>query len=128
MEATAPSLVRRLSLIDRFLPLWIFLAMGIGIVLGNTFPDLGTRLDTVKLDTVSLPIAIGLLWMMYPVLAKVRYGEVGKLRSRGPLFATSLFLNWFVGPLWLVVWIVVGPAVWDRIRGRGGTRGRGEAA
>ncbi|MCY1024001.1 ACR3 family arsenite efflux transporter [Pyxidicoccus sp. MSG2] len=97
---TAPdSIVKKLSLIDRFLPVWIFAAMGLGIGLGRAFPDLGARLDTVKLDTVSLPIAIGLLWMMYPVLAKVRYGELGRLRARGRLFTTSLVLNWVVGPV-----------------------------
>ncbi|WP_434345765.1 ACR3 family arsenite efflux transporter [Myxococcus virescens] len=97
---TSPgSIVKKLSVIDRFLPVWIFAAMGLGIGLGRAFPDLGARLDTVKLDTVSLPIAIGLLWMMYPVLAKVRYGELGGLRARGKLFTTSLVLNWVVGPV-----------------------------
>ncbi|MBZ4329674.1 MULTISPECIES: ACR3 family arsenite efflux transporter [Myxococcaceae] len=97
---TAPdSIVKKLSVIDRFLPVWIFAAMGLGIGLGRAFPDLGARLDTVRLDTVSLPIAIGLLWMMYPVLAKVRYGELGRLRARGKLFTTSLVLNWVVGPV-----------------------------
>ncbi|NOJ81609.1 ACR3 family arsenite efflux transporter [Myxococcus xanthus] len=101
MPATsAPdSIVKKLPVIDRFLPVWIFAAMGLGIGLGRAFPDLGARLDTVKLDTVSLPIAIGLLWMMYPVLAKVRYGELGRLRARGKLFTTSLVLNWVVGPV-----------------------------
>ncbi|MFP2905966.1 ACR3 family arsenite efflux transporter [Pyxidicoccus sp. 3LFB2] len=101
MTAAAPSasIVKKLSVIDRFLPVWIFAAMGLGIGLGRAFPDLGARLDTVKLDTVSLPIAIGLLWMMYPVLAKVRYGELGRLRTRGRLFTTSLVLNWVVGPV-----------------------------
>lgn len=100
MTAAPPaSIVRKLSVIDRLLPVWIFAAMALGIGLGRAFPDLGARLDTVKLDTVSLPIAIGLLWMMYPVLAKVRYGELGRLRARGKLFATSLVLNWAVGPL-----------------------------
>ncbi|WIG97921.1 ACR3 family arsenite efflux transporter [Myxococcus sp. SDU36] len=101
MNAAAPSssIVKKLSVIDRFLPVWIFAAMGLGIGLGRAFPDLGARLDTVKLDTVSLPIAMGLLWMMYPVLAKVRYGELGRLRTRGKLFTTSLVLNWVVGPV-----------------------------
>ncbi len=98
MSAPA-SIVKKLSLIDRLLPVWIFAAMALGIGLGRAFPDLGVRLDTVKLDTVSLPIAIGLLWMMYPVLAKVRYGELGRLRARGRLFTTSLVLNWVVGPV-----------------------------
>ena len=93
------ALVKKLSFIDRFLPVWIFVAMALGIGLGRAFPTLGARLDTVTLDTVSLPIAIGLLWMMYPVLAKVRCGELGRLRTRGRLFATSLVLNWMVGPV-----------------------------
>ncbi|MFM8858177.1 MAG: arsenic resistance protein, partial [Actinomycetota bacterium] len=62
----------RLSTHDRFLPLWIGLAMVAGIVLGRGFPDLDDALDNVKIDTVSLPIALGLLLMMYPVLAKVK--------------------------------------------------------
>ncbi|MBZ4421632.1 ACR3 family arsenite efflux transporter [Myxococcus sp. RHSTA-1-4] len=105
MTAAAPSasIVKKLSLIDRLLPVWIFAAMALGIGLGRAFPDLGARLDTVKLDTVSLPIAIGLLWMMYPVLAKVRYGELGRLRTRGRLFTTSLVLNWLVGPVLMFV-------------------------
>ncbi|NVJ25323.1 ACR3 family arsenite efflux transporter [Myxococcus sp. AM011] len=108
MTAITPdSIVKKLSVIDRFLPVWIFAAMGLGIGLGRAFPDLGARLDTVKLDTVSLPIAIGLLWMMYPVLAKVRYGELGRLRARGKLFTTSLVLNWIVGPvlMFALAWI-----------------------
>ena len=95
-------MIQRLSLLDRLLPLWIFVAMALGLALGRVFPGLGARLDEVKLDTVSLPIALGLLWMMYPVLAKVRYGELGRLRKRGKLFATSLVLNWVVGPLLMV--------------------------
>ncbi len=103
------SVTRRLSTLDRLLPVWIFLAMGLGLLLGRLFPGLGAQLDAVKLDTVSLPIAVGLLWMMYPVLAKVRYGEVGKLRARGKLFATSLLLNWVVGPLLMfaLAWLLL---------------------
>lgn len=100
-------IVQRLSFIDRFLPVWIFAAMALGIVLGRAFPDLGARLDTVKLDTVSLPIALGLLWMMYPVLAKVRYGELGAMRARGRLLGVSLLLNWVVGPvlMFVLAWV-----------------------
>lgn len=93
------SIVRRLSTLDRFLPLWIFLAMALGLGLGKTWPGLGPALDRVKVDTVSLPIAIGLLWMMYPVLAKVRYGELGHLTARGRLLGLSLAFNWVIGPL-----------------------------
>lgn len=94
---TAPS--RRLSLLDRFLPLWIFLAMVIGILLGRVFPGLGALLDRVQVAGVSVPIAIGLLWMMYPVLAKVRYESIGQHVANRKLLGTSLFFNWVLGPL-----------------------------
>ena len=68
--------VPRLSFIDRLLPLWIFAAMGLGIAIGKIFPGFGDALDRVQIAGVSLPIAIGLLWMMYPVLAKVRYDRL----------------------------------------------------
>jgi len=89
----------RLGTIDRFLPLWILLAMALGIVLGKVFPDLGERLDSVQVAGVSLPIAIGLLWMMYPVLAKVRFEAVGAVVTDRRLVLTSSVLNWVVGPL-----------------------------
>ena len=115
MRATAvthpagPPVVQRLSFVDRLLPVWIAVAMALGLLLGRVFPDLGMRLDAVKLDTVSLPIAVGLLWMMYPVLAKVRYGEIHQLRSRGKLFATSLVLNWIAGPvlMFTLAWLLL---------------------
>jgi len=72
-----PRVAAQLSRIDRFLPIWIFLAMGLGIALGRVYPAIGPALDTVKVGGVSLPIAFGLFWMMYPVLAKVRYGKLG---------------------------------------------------
>ncbi|HNN93428.1 MAG TPA: ACR3 family arsenite efflux transporter [Pseudomonadota bacterium] len=93
------SIVKKLSILDRLLPVWIFLAMALGLGLGHAWPGLGPALERIKLDTVSLPIAIGLLWMMYPVLAKVRYGELGHLRARGKMLGLSLFFNWIVGPI-----------------------------
>ncbi|MBL9004090.1 MAG: ACR3 family arsenite efflux transporter [Myxococcales bacterium] len=93
------SIVKKLSTLDRFLPLWIVLAMALGLGLGRAWPGLGPALDRIKLDTVSLPIAIGLLWMMYPVLAKVRYGDLVYLRARGKMLGLSLGFNWIVGPL-----------------------------
>lgn len=92
-------IAKRLSTLDRFLPLWIFLAMALGLGLGRAWPGLGSALDQVKVDTVSLPIAIGLLWMMYPVLAKVRYGQLHHLASRGKLLGLSLTFNWVIGPI-----------------------------
>jgi ACR3 family arsenite transporter len=88
-----------LSRIDRLLPLWIFVAMALGVMLGRVFPDLGEVLDRVKLAGVSLPIAIGLLWMMYPVLAKVQYETLGRFRAQGRLFGLSVLLNWVIGPV-----------------------------
>ena len=89
----------RLSLLDRLLPLWIVAAMGAGLALGRAVPDLGVMLDRVQIAGVSVPIAVGLLWMMYPVLAKVRY-ETITTQIRDPrLLGTSLVLNWVIGPL-----------------------------
>lgn len=75
------------------------MAMGIGIGLGRIFPSLGAALDTIKIGGVSLPIAIGLFWMMYPVLAKVRYGKLVTTPPNAQLFTTSLVFNWILGPL-----------------------------
>ena len=96
--AQSGSVFQRLSWLDRFLPVWIFLAMGLGIAIGKLFPQVGPALDSVKLDTVSLPIAIGLLWMMYPVLAKVNYGKMPEMAVNWKMSGTSLVLNWIVGP------------------------------
>lgn len=92
------SLVLRLSMLDRFLPLWILIAMIFGVVLGAIFPDIKGIFNMLSIGTVSLPIAIGLLWMMYPVLAKVKYEELGKIRQASEQFGVSLILNWLIGP------------------------------
>ena len=92
-------ILQRLSTLDRYLPLWIFAAMGLGLLLGRLYPGLGAALDRFQLAGVSVPIAIGLLWMMYPVLAKVRYESIGAHAKDTRLLGTSLVLNWVVGPL-----------------------------
>ena len=92
-------ILKRLSALDRFLPLWIFAAMAVGILLGKVYPDLGAALDKVQMAGVSVPIAVGLLWMMYPVLAKVRYDTIGAHVRDTKLLGTSLVLNWILGPL-----------------------------
>ena len=97
--AEPAAVVRRLSTLDRFLPLWIFLAMAVGILLGRVFPGLGALLDRVQIAGVSVPIAIGLLWMMYPVLAKVRYDGIGRQVANRKLLGTSLLFNWVLGPI-----------------------------
>jgi ACR3 family arsenite transporter len=96
---TAAPIVTRLSTLDRFLPVWIFAAMALGLLLGRALPDLGSALDSVRVAGVSVPIAIGLLAMMYPVLAKVKYEAIGQHLADRRLIGTSLLLNWIVGPL-----------------------------
>ena len=114
MSATAASrddfdssILAGLSTLDRLLPLWIGLAMAVGLALGRAFPGLNGQLDRVKVDGTSLPIAIGLLGMMYPVLAKVRYDRLRNVTADRPLVLSSLFLNWFVGPalMFALAWI-----------------------
>ncbi len=96
-----------LSTLDRFLPLWIGLAMAGGLALGSVVPGMDEALDSLRIGSVSLPIALGLILMMYPVLAKVRYEELGKLGAERRLMASSLILNWVVGPLLMfaLAWI-----------------------
>lgn len=93
------AVVARMSTLDRFLPLWIGLAMVAGLLLGRLIPGLDDALDTVRIGETSLPIALGLLLMMYPVLAKVRYNEIGLITADKRMMAVSLLLNWIVGPL-----------------------------
>ncbi len=99
----------RLSTLDRFLPLWIFLAMAFGLGLGYVYPGVATALNALSVGTVSLPIAVGLLWMMYPVLARVKYEELGKVRRDTKMFGVSLFLNWVVGPILMfaLAWLLL---------------------
>ena len=89
----------RLGTLDRLLPVWILLAMALGLVLGRLVPGIAGALDSAKVSGVSLPIAIGLFLMMYPVLAKVRYADLGRLGGHRRLFGVSLLLNWLVGPV-----------------------------
>ena len=93
------AVIGRLSRLDRFLPVWILLAMAAGLLIGRAFPGVQSALDAVKVGQTSLPIALGLLLMMYPVLAKVRYDELGQLRTEQRMFGASLALNWVFGPL-----------------------------
>lgn len=93
----------RLSTLDRFLPLWIILAMALGLLLGRVVPGLQGALDAVKIDDTSILIAIGLFAMMYPVLARVKYEEVGHLAGDRRMLWLSLVLNWLIGPLLMFV-------------------------
>lgn len=103
------SAMGRLSTLDRFLPLWIFVAMGLGLGIGYAYPNIATLLDSARIGAISLPIAAGLLWMMYPVLARVKYEELGKIRGTGKMFAVSLVQNWVIGPLLMfaLAWLLL---------------------
>ncbi|MDJ0311898.1 ACR3 family arsenite efflux transporter [Arthrobacter sp. H35-D1] len=98
---------RKLSTLDRYLALWIIAAMAGGLLLGKFIPGLNAALDTVKIGSISLPIAVGLLVMMYPVLAKVRYSETSRVVADRKLLITSLVLNWLLAPAFMfaLAWI-----------------------
>ena len=97
----------RLSTLDRFLPVWIGLAMLAGLALGRVLPGLGGALSAVEVQGVSLPIALGLLIMMYPVLARVRYDRLDTVTGDRPMLTSSLVLNWLVGPalMFTLAWV-----------------------
>ncbi|KIU14869.1 arsenic transporter [Mycolicibacterium llatzerense] len=105
--ADAGAATARLSTLDRYLPVWIGLAMAAGLLLGRWVPGLDVVLEKVQVDGISLPIALGLLIMMYPVLAKVRYDRLDTVTSDRKLLVSSLVLNWVLGPalMFALAWL-----------------------
>lgn len=101
--------LRRLSTLDQFLPVWIGVAMVAGLVLGRWVDGLDDALAAVEVGSVSLPIAVGLLVMMYPVLAKVRYDELGHVTGDRRMLGTSILLNWVLGPalMFALAWLLL---------------------
>ncbi|MDX3191106.1 ACR3 family arsenite efflux transporter [Streptomyces sp. MN03-5084-2B] len=109
MTDTNAGVVGKLSTLDRFLPVWIAAAMVAGLLAGRWVPGLNTALSAVQVDGISLPIALGLLVMMYPVLAKVRYDRIGTVTRDRRLLWPSLVLNWLIGPalMFALAWLLL---------------------
>src|SRR6476660_4647041 len=107
IDGTQSGVVEKLSLLDRFLPVWIGIAMAVGLLLGRLVPGLNAALDKVQVGGISLPIALGLLIMMYPVLAKVRYDRLDTVTGDRKLLMSSLLLNWILGPalMFTLAWL-----------------------
>ena len=106
-DALTRTTPKRLSTLDKWLPLWIGLAMVAGLVLGRFVPALSDALSAMEVGGISIPIGLGLLVMMYPVLAKVRYDKVAAVTGDKKLLVSSLVLNWLVGPavMFALAWI-----------------------
>jgi arsenical-resistance protein len=109
-QPEAPTaVVEKMSRLDQLLPAWIGIAMAVGLLLGRLVPGLNAALNRVQVDGISLPIALGLLVMMYPVLAKVRYDRLDTVTGDRKLLASSLVLNWLVGPalMFALAWLLL---------------------
>lgn len=97
----------RMKFLDRYLTLWIFLAMGLGVLIGNLFPGISNVMDSLSVGTTNIPLAIGLIIMMYPPLAKVNYNLLPLAFKDKKVLSLSLILNWLVGPILMFILAVI---------------------